>query len=186
GGRGEPHLAVLAADGDQHLLARRLLVADRGLELGVALHARALGLRAAFEADVSGGHRRGFAEGEVDDVPAVRDVGQAGVAGAVGEAGVQVSDQGVRREVGRAAAGAGIGGGGGDGGRTGGLARLVDGGDLASEGGGGRQSGDGGGGAVPGADPGAVAVDRVARGCGDRSTDQGDVGGGDRAGRKSG
>ena len=41
-GGGELHLAVRAADGEQHLLAG-LLGPDRGDELGLALHARAFG-----------------------------------------------------------------------------------------------------------------------------------------------
>ncbi len=100
-GRGgvQLHLAVLAADGDQHLLAGRLLGLDRGLELLLALDSRALAPRAEREADVARGGRGRFAEGQVDDVPAVGDVGEPGVAGAVGEACVEVADERVRREV---------------------------------------------------------------------------------------
>jgi hypothetical protein len=55
--RRELDLAVLAADGDQDLLAGRLLGLDRRLEVGVRLGVRALGDRAAGEADVAGGRR---------------------------------------------------------------------------------------------------------------------------------
>ena len=80
-----------------------LLGGDGGLELGDRLDVRALGLRAQAEPDVPGRDARRLAEREVDDVPRVGDVRHAGVARAVGERGVQVADERVRRE---AAAGA--------------------------------------------------------------------------------
>ncbi|ALM38158.1 hypothetical protein SFR_1543 [Streptomyces sp. FR-008] len=94
-GCGEPDLSVLAADGDQHLLPGLLLRLHRGFELGLGLDSGAFGRRAETEAYVAGGDRGGLAEGEVDDVPAVGHVGEPGVAGPVGEAGVQVADEGV-------------------------------------------------------------------------------------------
>src|ERR1044072_3189376 len=70
-GRSELHLAVLAADGQQCLLALCLLGPDGADELGLGLDPGALGRWAEPELDAPGGDRGGLAEGEGDDIPGV-------------------------------------------------------------------------------------------------------------------
>ncbi len=169
--------ALSDSEWPQHLLALRLVGLDRGDEVGVALDVPAFGDGAPGEPDVPGGDGGGLAEGEIDDVPGGGHVGHPDVAGAVGEAGVQVADEGVLGQAGvDAATGARR-----DGRALRRLTGTVVGGDGVTVGGAGGEPADGGTRSGDGGDGGGAFVDAVpGDAAGARTPAQGDGVAGDR------